>query len=88
MLSDVLGLCAKAENIERAFEIYDGLRRPRRQDIAKSSIRAAMILTGKLPGVGLDPDRVAETLTDWGSNIYDYDLAAARDQAVKSMKSA
>ena len=46
-----------------------------------------MILTGKLPGVGLDPDRVAETLTDWGSNIYDYDLPAARDQAIKSMKS-
>lgn len=85
MLSNLLGVCSKVEDIPRAFVVYDALRRPRRQDIAKSSIRAALILTGQLPGVEMNPDRIAETLPDWGSNIYDYDLKAAQAEAQKRM---
>lgn len=85
MLSTVLGACLAKEDIPRAFEVYDALRRPRRADIAKTSAWAALLFTGRAPGVGLDLRRMAEQLPSWGSNIYDYDLAAAQFQALERM---
>ena len=85
MLSTVLGSCSKKDDISRAFGVYDALRRPRRSSVAQSSIWAAKLFTGRLPEVGLDVDRMAEKLPSWGSNIYDYDLAAAQKDAQARM---
>jgi hypothetical protein len=45
-----------------------------------------MFLTGRDPEVGLDISRMAEKLASWGSNIYNYDLAASQQQAIDLMK--
>lgn len=87
MLSTVLGACSTKNDISRALDVYDALRRPRRSGVAQSSIWAAKLFTGRLADVGLDVDRLAEKLPTWGANIYDYDLAAAQEEALASMKS-
>lgn len=86
ILSTVLGSCMTKEDISRAFVVYDALRRPRRSNVAQSSMWAAKLLTGRLPEVGLNMERIAEKLPSWGSNIYNYDLAAAQQEALARMK--
>lgn len=88
MLSTVLGACTSKNDISRAMSVYDALRRPRRWNVAQSSIWAAKLFTGRDPDVGLDPERMAEKLPTWGSNIYAHDLAAAQKEGLKRMKSA
>ncbi|EME48631.1 hypothetical protein DOTSEDRAFT_67616 [Dothistroma septosporum NZE10] len=88
MLSTVLSSCTSKDDMPRAFDVYDGLRRPRRSSIAQSSIWAAKLFTGRLPEVGLNIERMAERLPSWGSNIYEYDLAAAQQEGVARMKTS
>ena len=44
-----------------------------------------MLFTGRAPDVGLDLQRIAEKLPDWGSNIYNYDLAAVGAEGLQRM---
>jgi hypothetical protein len=82
----VLGVCTTSDDVLRALKTYNVIRHPRRSDIARSGHWAAIFLTGRDPEVGLDISRMAEKLTSWGSNIYNYDLATSQQQAIDLMK--
>ena len=85
MLSTVIGASKTHSDLVKGFEVYDTIRRPRRADIARSSLWTGKWIMGRAEGVGLDFDRMAEQIEKWGSNIYDYDLAAAQQDALKLM---
>ncbi|KAK4502071.1 hypothetical protein PRZ48_007882 [Zasmidium cellare] len=73
-LAIVMALVKSPEDISKAFRVYDGVRRPRRSDVARSSGEAGIFLHGRLEGVGLDVERMREYLGTWADNVHNYDL--------------
>lgn len=83
MLSTLLGASHDREDIVRALDAYDAMQRPRRHDIAQHSQGAAVVLTGRAPGIGMSYDGIAKALPDSGSTIFEYDLQAAQADGLR-----
>ena len=88
MLSTLLGASRDREDILRALDTYDAMRRPRRHDIAVRSQKAALLLTGRASGVGMSVEGIAKELPSWGSTIFGYDLQAAQKDGLRRMGKA
>ena len=43
---------------------------------------------GRAENVGLDADLLAKQIETWGSNIYEYDLITAQQQALRQLAEA
>lgn len=86
MLTTVLSCVRSARDVKAAFEVYDGLRRPRRDEVADESDRALDILCGCLPGVGTDEHRLKREFADWNGFIYRYNLVDAQSRAREMME--
>ncbi|KAF2168370.1 hypothetical protein M409DRAFT_65390 [Zasmidium cellare ATCC 36951] len=84
LLSTVLGLVETPEDIPRALGGYDGIRRPRRSAIAEASMRAARLMTGRDPDVGVDPERIRERLSVWKTEVFAVDLEGQQREARES----
>ena len=74
VLSTVLGSVRDSADIEKAFEVYDRLRRPRREQVAEYSNDAMRILTGSDPKCGTNVDKLRDRVEFWNDLIFDYDL--------------
>lgn len=81
ILTTLLGACYDGKDLKHAFQAYDELRRPRRQDIARTSAQSAAMLTG-MSDAEVNVDALQRKLQGWGHNIWDYDLEAAQSQAM------
>ena len=86
LLQAVFGCIDGPERLEKALEVYDRFRRPRREMVAEESRRQGVLLTGRQDHVGLDIERLAHAVDkryDW---LYEYDVAAALEGAKQQVK--
>ena len=85
LLYAVLGCVRNANEVQKAFQVYDSLRRPRRELVAEESQIAGMLITGQHPDVGLDIEKFRKAVDGYNDWIYDYDLEGVVVQAKKLM---
>ncbi|KAK4504254.1 hypothetical protein PRZ48_005170 [Zasmidium cellare] len=81
LLSTVLGLVTSPSDIPSALRVYDSIRRPRRAAIAAASMKAARLMTGRDPEVGVDPERIRGLLPVWKKEIFGVDLEGVQREA-------
>jgi salicylate hydroxylase len=62
VLSTLLGRATSRADVPAALRAYDEVCRPRAELVMRASADAALLLTGRGPGVGLDPARLAAAL--------------------------
>ena len=86
MLCTVLGCAKGAEEIEKAFKVYDRLRRPRRELVADESQAAGLLITGRDPHLGLDVEKLRKAVDGYNDFIYNYDLDGVVEEAKTSMQ--
>ena len=87
LLSTLLNEVQDADQIPKAFKVYDELRRPRRSMIAKESEKAGDLLCG-YSEVGLDIERLRAALENWQDFITEYDLQATVEVGKMMMASS
>ena len=85
ILSTVLGHASEPADLERAFKVYEDIRRPRRERVAMESNKQGAKITGQLPGVGLDLDKLAKALQEPYDYLFTYDLDRAVNEATRRM---
>ena len=70
-------------DVPKSLAAYDQVRRPRAQKIVTTSREAGLLTSMSLPGVGDDLDKMKEQLDTRQNWIFDLDLAAQNEEAVK-----
>lgn len=75
-------------DVPNALAAYDQVRRPRAQRIVSTSREAGQLVSMSQPGVGDDLDIMRETLDTRLQWIWDRDLVAQNDEAVKLFQEA
>ena len=86
ILSTLLGAAKSNAEALAALKVYDHIRRPRTQDIVRSSRGSGGIMTGRNPEVKLDPEALRKCMTTRWDFIVDFDVKKHRDQAIGMMK--
>ncbi|KIM96210.1 hypothetical protein OIDMADRAFT_132800 [Oidiodendron maius Zn] len=76
VLSILLGLVQDSSHIQAAFQAYDEIRRPRAQEVVRTSQEAGLIYTYQDPVIGSDIHKVAENLNKRFLWIWEHDLEA------------
>ncbi|KAF2158579.1 hypothetical protein M409DRAFT_71561 [Zasmidium cellare ATCC 36951] len=85
-LATVMAFVQSPEDIAKAFQVYDSVRRPRRSDVARSSGEAGLFLRGRLEGVGLDMEKMRQYLSKWADNVHNYDAAKMVQELKERMR--
>lgn len=73
-MSRLLGLVKGESQIETAFSVFDGIRRPRAQRVVKTSQEAGDLCAFKAPGIGSDMDKIVENQAQRYLWIWLHDL--------------
>ncbi|KAK3381103.1 salicylate hydroxylase [Podospora didyma] len=76
----------RATDLAAAFKEFDAVRRPRCQQVIDSSRGTGVIMCGREPDVGLDPDRMRAALAGHWSFIFSLDLDGHKADALERMK--
>jgi salicylate hydroxylase len=76
ILSILLGTAQDSSQIQAAFQAYDEIRRPRAQEVVRTSQEAGLIYTYQDPVIGSDIYKVAENLNKRFLWIWEHDLEA------------
>ena len=66
-----------------ALAAYDEIRRPRVQRVVSTSREAGVLVAMKQPGVGDDVEKIRENLETRMNWIWDHDLVAKNEAAIK-----
>lgn len=74
VLSTLLGQATSTAEAVTALEIYDGIRRPRTQQIVESSRETGTYLTGRGKETGMDLERLQEKLLPRWDFIVNFDV--------------
>jgi salicylate hydroxylase len=74
ILSHLLGLVSEEIQLETAFSVYDGIRRPRAQRIVQTSQEAGDLCAFKAPGIGSDMVKIVENQAQRYLWIWLHDL--------------
>ncbi|ORY56860.1 uncharacterized protein BCR38DRAFT_414185 [Pseudomassariella vexata] len=74
VLSRLLGLVSSPNQLETAFSVYDGIRRPRAQRVVRTSREAGDICALKAPGIGDDMDKIVANQCQRYLWIWEHDL--------------
>lgn len=85
ILSTLLGRSKSREEALVALKVYDQVRRPRTQDIVKSSLTTGFMLMGIDENIGIDQDKITTALGPRWDFILDFDNKAHRDDAIARM---
>ena len=85
VLGTVLGAAIDQTGLIAALEAYDEVRRPRSQHVADQGKKLGMLWTGKVEGVGVDPEKLREAFLAWEEWSESFDLAEHRKQALSIM---
>ncbi|KAI1843240.1 hypothetical protein JX265_012187 [Neoarthrinium moseri] len=81
VLCRLLGLVKDPSQIEKAFEVYDGIRRPRAQKVVKTSQEAGDLCAFQVPGVGSDMDKIVANQAERYLWIWLHNLEEDVDRA-------
>ncbi|OOF95786.1 hypothetical protein ASPCADRAFT_48952 [Aspergillus carbonarius ITEM 5010] len=76
IMSHVLGLATNCTEITKAFQIYDGIRRPRAQAVVTTSHDAGKLYTFTHPQMGTDLSKIVANLNERFLWIWEHDLNA------------
>lgn len=76
ILSTLLGKARSSFEIQAAFKAYDEIRRPRAQEVVRTSQEAGLIYTYQDPVIGNDICKVGQNLNKRFLWIWDHDLDA------------
>lgn len=82
-MSRLLGLVRTESQLETAFAVFDGIRRPRAQRIVQTSQEAGDLCAFKAPGIGSDMKKIVENQSNRYLWIWLHDL----DEDVKKAES-
>lgn len=74
VLSELLGHVRRVDEIERAFEAFDGARRERSQRLVTASREAGRLYDLEDPDVGDDREKMVRNLTERYEWIWKYDI--------------
>ncbi|KAK6222017.1 hypothetical protein LQW54_001240 [Pestalotiopsis sp. IQ-011] len=85
ILTTLLGRTTSRADILAALRAYDELCRPRAELVMRAAADSATLLTGRGPGVGLDPDLLGKALEQSYSTIENLDIEAYCMMAIESM---
>ncbi|KAF1836162.1 FAD/NAD(P)-binding domain-containing protein [Decorospora gaudefroyi] len=86
ILSELLSQCRDRSTIEKAFEAYDAVRRPRSQKLVRTSREAGMLWDFEGEGVDDDLEKLEENALrrmDW---IWDYEIVEDLERAKGMME--
>ena len=87
ILETLLGCCTRGRSqVPAALKAYDKCRRPRTQAVSDSSRDMEKLLTGKVDGVGLDPEKLNAALQGKWDLIHNVDLDKQQEEAVRAMQ--
>lgn len=85
VLSHLLSLVAKADDLSAAFEVYDEIRRPRAQRVVRTSFEAGEMYNMNSTAVGGDLHDVVENANGRLHWIWQHDLAADVREAERKL---
>ncbi|KAF3031499.1 hypothetical protein E8E12_000309 [Didymella heteroderae] len=88
ILSHVLSKCQSRDDLDKAFEAYDAVRRPRSQKVVKTSREAGQLWDLEGEGVGDDLKALEQNATTRMSWIWDHDISADLRAAERILASA
>lgn len=86
VLSNLLGKCTSAADIEAAFQGYDAVRVPRALKVTEMSLAHGKVLDMEGDGVGDDLEKLAEKLNSTVRWIWNEDLESHLAQATKKFE--
>jgi len=86
ILAKLLGNTSSPSQLTAALGAYDHVRRPRSQAVVESSRTSGLILCGRAPGIGLDPEKLQSALHSRWNFIYNLDMQDHQDEALRHMK--
>ena len=86
ILASLLANIKTAEEINDAFRAYDGIRRPRSQQVVESSTITGLMMSGKGPDTGLDLSRLKDGMWSRWDFIHNLDMKAHKEEAVRLLK--
>ena len=81
VLESLMALVEKPEEVAYAFKAYDKVRRPRSQQVCRTSREAGELVALRLPGVGDNLDEFKNNIEwrmDW---MWHRDVGGERDEA-------
>lgn len=81
VISNLLGQICSAADIEKAFKAYDAVRRPRSQEVVRTSREAGDIYEFKNPELGFDFEKTRKELEVRMKWIWEEDLHAQLQRA-------
>ncbi len=76
LLSHILGLVKDSDELNTAFKVYDGIRRPRAQKVVQTSDEAGHVYALDDPEAGSDREKVVANFRQRWLWIWTHDLAA------------
>lgn len=79
IISSLLGEVQDKKDIEKAFAVYDQVRRPRSQNLVKTSREAGMLYEMEL--VGEDREKIKANLESRMKWLWEYDVEEEWKQA-------
>ncbi|CAJ2510945.1 Uu.00g065700.m01.CDS01 [Anthostomella pinea] len=85
VLGALFGCISSSEEIDAVFEAFDGVRRPRCQQVIDSSRETGRILCGQIGGVH-DVDGFREALAHRWDFLYDFDIARHKEEALAKLE--
>lgn len=86
VLSNLLGDISETKDIQKAFQAYDAVRRPRSQKVVTTSRDAVSIYEFENEELGMDLQKIRERLEQRYKWIWDEDLPAQLERAREIMK--
>ncbi|KAI0130540.1 hypothetical protein BJ170DRAFT_594049 [Xylariales sp. AK1849] len=85
ILSTLLGRTTSTSDVAAALRAFDQVCRPRAERVVRASFDVGLLMTGRAPGIGLDPTLLAKTLQQKWDCIENFDINAYRTEAISSM---
>lgn len=88
ILSNLVGIAKEAGDLEKVFEVYDAVRRPRTQKMAWKSREAGIYHSFEKDGVLDDHENLRSEATTIYSWIWEFDLEASLEEAKEMLARA
>jgi salicylate hydroxylase len=85
ILSTVLGCVSRTQDLERAFQVYESIRHPRRNRVAMESNKQGLKITGNMEGVGTDREKLAQAVQEPYDFLFNFDLKESVSEARRMM---
>lgn len=86
ILSQLLSQCSSKSDLEKAFDAYDVVRRPRSQQLVRTSKEAGALWDFEAPGVSDDVKELERNALHRMKWIWDFDISTDMEKARMMMQ--